>query len=53
MVLISANFHHEALHAENADVLDAVTAPDGPLADDYAKRSPDGPEHWPIVATKA
>jgi pimeloyl-ACP methyl ester carboxylesterase len=52
MVLISANFHHDALHKENDAILDAVTSPAGPLADGYAQRSPDGREHWPVVAAK-
>src|SRR3954447_21124718 len=52
MVLISANFHHDALHVESSAILDAVTAPDGPLANAYAVRSPDGGDHWPVVAAK-
>ena len=53
MVLISANFHHDALHADNTAILDAATSPDGPLADGYAERSPVGCDHWPIVAAKS
>jgi pimeloyl-ACP methyl ester carboxylesterase len=49
---VSANYHHDALHPEVATSLDEGLAPGGFLAKPYEALSPDGPEHWPVVAAK-
>jgi pimeloyl-ACP methyl ester carboxylesterase len=49
MVLISGNFHHEALYPDVAQMLDSFVEGSAAL---YAEYSPDGVEHWPAVAAK-
>jgi pimeloyl-ACP methyl ester carboxylesterase len=52
MVLLSANYHHDALHPEALDLLGEAAAIDGYIAGLYGARSPDGSGHWPVVAAK-
>ena len=49
MALISGNFHHDALYPDGEQMLDSFVEVS---ADLYAEYSPDGAEHWPIVAAK-
>lgn len=49
MALISGNFHHNALYPDGEQMLDSFVEVS---ADLYAEYSPDGAEHWPIVAAK-
>jgi pimeloyl-ACP methyl ester carboxylesterase len=49
MVLISGNFHHDALYHDGEQMLDSL---DEVAAALYAEYPPDGAEHWPIVAAK-
>ena len=49
MALISGNFHHDALYPDSEQMLDSFVEVS---ADLYAEHSPDGAEHWPIVAAK-
>jgi pimeloyl-ACP methyl ester carboxylesterase len=48
LVLIGANFHVEGIHALDA----GDGAPPQVMLEAYAKRSPDGVEHYPVVADK-
>ena len=49
LVLIGANFHFEGIHAlDPADL-----APPPVMLEAYARRSPDGAEHFSVVAEKA
>jgi pimeloyl-ACP methyl ester carboxylesterase len=52
MVLLSANFHHNGVHPGTEEGMDEAVAPDGMLAAMYAGQSPDGADHWPVVAAK-
>ena len=52
MVLLSANYHVNALYPEARDNLGEGVAIDGVLAKLYGSRSPDGIDHWPVVAAK-
>jgi esterase/lipase len=52
MVLISVNYHHDALYPEVHQVLGEVMDIAGYPARLYSERSPDGLEHWPVVAAK-
>ena len=52
MVLLSANFHHEALEPEGISSIESLSGINGPVARSYADISPDGADHWPIVAAK-
>jgi pimeloyl-ACP methyl ester carboxylesterase len=52
MVLLSANYHVSALHPEARDRLGEGVAIDGLPATLYGSRSPDGIDHWPVVAAK-
>ncbi len=49
MVLISGNFHHDALYPEGEKLLDSFDEVSAAL---YAEVSPDGAGHWPIVSAK-
>ena len=49
MVLISGNFHHDALYPDGEQLLDSFDEMSAAL---YAQYSPDGAEHWPVVAAK-
>ncbi len=49
MALISGNFHHDALYPDGGQMLDSFVEVSAAL---YAETSPDGEEHWPIVAAK-
>ena len=49
MALISGNFHHDALYPDGEQMLDSFVEESASL---YAEYSPDGAEHWPIVAAK-
>ena len=49
MALISGNFHHDALYPDGEQMLDSFVEESAAL---YAAYSPDGAEHWPIVAAK-
>lgn len=52
MVLIGANFHHEGLWPAVVGVMEGPAQ--GPaMAAAYAAVSPDGAEHWPVVAEKS
>ena len=50
LVLISGNFHHDGL-LPGLDLGD-LTAPDNFLAEAYGQVSPDGRDHFPVVAAK-
>ncbi len=47
LVLIGTNFHFEGVHE-----LDLSEGPPPVLLESYAKRSPDGADHYPVVAEK-
>jgi pimeloyl-ACP methyl ester carboxylesterase len=49
MALISGNFHHDALYPDAEQMLDSFVEVSASL---YAETSPDGEDHWPIVAAK-
>lgn len=49
LVLISANFHHDGL-VSGLDIDELTTSTY--LAEAYANVSPDGPDHFPVVAAK-
>lgn len=49
MVIIGTNFHHEGIL--QPDMGDEATG--GVMLERYATRSPDGPEHFPVVVEKA
>ena len=49
MVLISGNFHHDALYPDGEQMLESFDEVSAAL---YAEYSPDGAEHWPNVAAK-
>ena len=55
LVVIGANFHHDGLHPATAAFF-FETEPDSPdlamMRDPYQARTPDGPDHWPIVLAK-
>ena len=52
MVLLSANYHHDALYPEASDLLNENVGIAGYFAKLYGARSPDGVGHWPVVAAK-
>ena len=52
MVLLSANYHHDALYPDALESLDEAVAIDGYFARLYGARSVDGAGHWPVVAAK-
>ena len=52
MALLSANYHRDALYPEGRDFLGGVVGTDNFFAGEYASRSPDGIDHWPVVAAK-
>lgn len=49
MVLISGNFHHDALYPDGEQLLESFDPMSAAL---YAEYSPDGAKHWPVVAAK-
>ena len=49
LVLIGTNFHFDGIHDLDAGDDSAVA---GPMLEDYAKRSPDGADHFAVVAEK-
>jgi pimeloyl-ACP methyl ester carboxylesterase len=52
MVLIGANYHHEGLWPAAVAAMEGMgRGPD--MAAAYAAVSPDGAEHWPVVAEKS
>jgi pimeloyl-ACP methyl ester carboxylesterase len=52
MVLLSADYHVNALYPEAQELLGEGVGADSFFAQEYGSRSPDGIEHWPVVAAK-
>jgi len=52
MVLIGVNYHVDALEQGAIDMFEAALIGNSPAAIAYGRVSPDGPQHWPIVAAK-
>ena len=51
MVVIGANYHHDGLLPQVFPMFDALTT-DELLSSAYAEGSPDGADHWKVVAEK-
>ena len=51
MVLISGNYHHEALYPDGLGGVDDIIA-NALLSGPYGAASPDGGDHWPVVVAK-
>jgi pimeloyl-ACP methyl ester carboxylesterase len=52
-VLIGANFHHDGIVFDSPDEEAGAQSPMGAAMERaYAQRSPDGPEHYPVVDAK-
>jgi len=52
MVLVSTNFHADAMDPRTFDALEGLAGDDNMAAQAYAAASPDGPAHWPVVLNK-
>lgn len=52
MVLLSVNYHVDALEPRAISAFEALLPGDSPVAAAYGLVSPDGPDHWPVVAAK-
>ena len=52
MVLIGANYHHEGLWPAVVEAMEGMAQGEA-MAAAYAAVSPDGAEHWPVVADKS
>jgi pimeloyl-ACP methyl ester carboxylesterase len=52
IVLLAVNYHVDALEPAVVAPFEAMLSPDAPPALAYGAVSPDGPDHWPVVAAK-
>ena len=52
MVLLAVNYHIDALEPGAIAAFEALLPVDSPVAAAYGQVSPDGPDHWTVVAAK-